>query len=119
MKRIDLESQIKSVRVPERDEEFFRDLPQRVLARAQAAPEPSPLPRSFSFSLFAIQTSKFVFPAVVLGFCLWQSRMPQAAFRALQEDRQEVRVALAQVHSSLDTLMRDEHGLHYLVQDQP
>ncbi len=119
MKHIDLESQIKSVRVPERDEEFFRDLPQRIMDRAQAAPEPALRPRSFSLSLFTIQALRFALPALVLGFCLWQSRMPQAAFHALQKDRQEVRLALAQVHSSLDTFMRDEHGLHNLIQDPP
>jgi hypothetical protein len=75
--------------------------------------------RSFSFSLFTIQALKFALPAVVLGFCLWESRMPQAAFRALQKDKQEVRLALAHVQSGLDTLMRDEHGLHNLIQDPP
>ena len=63
MNHLDLESKIKSIRVPERDGEFWQTLPQRVLAQAQAEPPGSPA-RSpaphFHYSLFAILNSKFV-----------------------------------------------------------
>jgi 2-polyprenyl-6-methoxyphenol hydroxylase-like FAD-dependent oxidoreductase len=117
MNHFDLESKIKSVRVPERDAQFWQDLPQRVLARAQAAPERQPAPRRHC--LFAILSSPFAVACLVLGLCLWQSQMPQAISRALLQDEREMRQTLAQFPARLDTLMRDEHGLHYLIQDPP
>jgi hypothetical protein len=105
------------VRVPDRDEEFWQTLPQRVLARAQAAPKPPAA--SFHHSLFTILNSKFALACLLLGLCLWQSRMPQAFSRALLQEERDVRRAFAQLPRHLDTLMRDEHGLHNLVQDPP
>jgi hypothetical protein len=35
------------------------------------------------------------------------------------KDGRQMRLALAQVHNGLDMLMRDEHGLHNLIQDPP
>lgn len=117
MKNVDLESKIKSMRVPERDGEFWEALPQRVLAKAQAAPEPQP--QSFHFSLFATLSLKFALAGLVLGFCLWQSRMPQAISHQLLKEQREMRQALAQFPQRLDNFMRDEHGLHNLIQDPP
>jgi hypothetical protein len=119
MKNFDLESKIKSVRVPERDAAFWQALPQRVLARTQAAPKP-PAPRApLRYSLFTILNSQLALACLVLGFCLWQSRMPQAISRVLRQDEREMRQAIAQFHGRLDLLLRDEHGLHNLVQDPP
>lgn len=114
MKNFDLESKIKSVRVPERDEAFWQTLPQLVVRKAVIRPIRNPL-----CSLFTILNSKFAFAALVLGLCLWQSRMPQTVSRALVKDEQELRQSLAQFPKRLETLMRDEHGLHKLVQDPP
>jgi hypothetical protein len=122
MKDFDLESKIKSVRVPGRDGEFWQSLPPRVLARAQAAPEAKPgaLPSPPShYSLFTILNSKFALAVLLLGLCLWQSRMPQAISRVLLKDEREMRQALAQFPAGLDTFLRDEHGLHNLIQDPP
>jgi hypothetical protein len=122
MRDFDLESKIKSVRVPERDGEFWQTLPQRVLAKAQAAPEPNPgaLPSPpFHYSLFTVLNSKFALAVLLLGLCLWQSRMPQAISRVLLKDEREMRQTLAQFPGRLDTFMRDEHGLHNLIQDPP
>jgi hypothetical protein len=117
MKPFDLESQIKSVRVPERDAEFWQSLPHRVLEKAQAAPH-SPSPSaSPPFSLFSFQNLKFLFAALLLGFFLWHGRLPVT--RALLKDGRQVRMALVQFHDGLNTLMRDEHGLQNLVQDPP
>jgi hypothetical protein len=119
MKSFDLESKIKSVRVPERDETFWETLPQRVMARAQTAAEP-PAPRLPShYSLFPILTSQLALACLVLGFCLWQSRTPQALSHVLLQDEREMRQTLVQFSGHLDMLMRDEHGLHSLIQDPP
>ena len=119
MKFSDLESQIKSVRVPERDGEFWQTLPRRVLAKAQAAPKPTPPASTLHFGLCILHYSKFAFAALLLGFCLWQSQLPQAVSHAVLKDGRQMRLALAQVHNGLDMLMRDEHGLHNLIQDPP
>jgi hypothetical protein len=119
MKQFDLESKIKSLRVPERDGEFWQTLPQRVLARAQAAPAPNSHACPFRHSLFAILNSKFILAGLVAAVCLWQSRMPQAISHRLLQDERQMRQAFAQLPGRLDTLMHDEHGLHNLVQDPP
>jgi len=119
MKFSDLESQIKSVRVPERDGEFWQTLPHRVLAKAQAAPKPTPRDSVLPFAFCLLHYSKFAFAALLLGFCLWQSQLPQAVSHTLLNDGRQARLALAQVHDGLDALMRDEHGLHNLIQDPP
>ena len=119
MRNIDLESKIKSVRVPERDREFWQTLPQRVMVRAQTAAEP-PAPRvPFHYSLFTILNSQLALACLVLGFCLWQSRMPQAVSRVLLQNEREMRQTLAQFPARLGVLLSDEHGLHNLVQDPP
>jgi hypothetical protein len=119
MNHLDLESKIKSIRVPERDGEFWQTLPQRVLAQAQDARAQKPAAPHFHHSLFAILSSKFVLACLVAGFCLWQSRMPQTISNKLLKDEREMRQALAQWPGRLDTLMRDEHGLHNLILDPP
>ena len=119
MRGFDLESKIKSVRVPERGEKFWETLPQRVMARAQTAAEP-PTPRvPFHYSLFTILTSQIALACLVLGFCLWQNRMPQALSHELLQEEREMRQTLVQISGHLDMLMRDEHGLHSLIQDPP
>jgi hypothetical protein len=119
MKPFDLESKLKSVRVPDPDEEFWEDLPKRVLARAQAVPAPDSPARPLRHSLFTIQNSKFILAVLAAAFCLWQSRLPQAISRRIWQDGRQTRLALAQLPERLDTLMHDEHGLHDLVQDPP
>ncbi len=119
MKHFDLESKLKSVRVPEPGEEFWQTLPQRVLARAQAAPAPASPAAPLRHSLFTIQNSKIILAALAAAFCLWQSRLPQALARRVVQDGRQTRLALAQLPERLDTLMHDEHGLHDLVQDPP
>jgi hypothetical protein len=122
MKEFDLESKIKSVRVPERDGEFWQTLPQRVLAKAQTAPAPDSHASTSSplhSSLFNILNSKFIMAVLAAAFCLWQTRLPQAVSHRLLQDERQMRQTLAQLPGRLDTLMHDEHGLHSLVQDPP
>ena len=103
MKKFDLESKIKSLRVPERDGEFWQTLPQRVLARARAAPVPDSQASPLQFSLFTILNSKFILAALVAAFCLWQSRLPQAISHELLQNERQMRQALAQLPRHLDT----------------
>jgi hypothetical protein len=107
------------VRVPERDAEFWEALPRRVVAAAQTGSRPQSRPESPRWALFTIFGAKFALAGLVLGFCLWQSHMPQAMSHRLLKEQREMRQALARIPQSLDMLMRDEHGLHSLIQDQP
>ena len=123
MNHLDLESKIKSMRVPERDGEFWQTLPERVLAQAEAQAQDAraqkPAAPHFHYSLFGILSSKFVLACLLAGFCLWQTRMPQTISYKVLKNGRAVRQALAQWPGRLDTLMRDEHGLHNLIQDPP
>jgi hypothetical protein len=115
MNDFDLESKLKSVRVPERTEEYWNNFPSQVRVQLRrAAPEPaireSWLPR-FAWS---IGTS---FACLMVGL-LVLSQPLKAASCAIFQKEQFVRQQLAAIPSHLRVLMADEHGLHYLVAEK-
>jgi hypothetical protein len=118
MKKFDLESKIRSIRVPEREPEFWEKMPGRVLEHAHSGdsagrrhlPFPSP---------FIVAMARISVACVVAGVCLWQSGLPQTMSRNLIKDEKALRQSLNQVPKHLEAMMRDEHGLHYLIQDSP
>jgi hypothetical protein len=119
MKPLDLESKLKSLRVPDPGEEFWEGLPRRVLARARTDPAPDAGVWPARRSLPAVLKLRIALAVVAAAFCLWQSRLPQTVSRLLWQNGRQTRLAIAQLPERLDTLMRDEHGLHDLVQDPP
>ena len=117
MKDFDLESKIKAVHVPERDEDYWQAFPRRVLTELRAIPAERPARRAFMPGL--LWGGRVALACQMLGFCLWQGRMPRALSHALLKDEQELRQSVARFHHNLGTLMQDEHGLHKLIEDQP
>jgi hypothetical protein len=115
MKNFDLESKMKSLRVPERGEEYWEAFPQRVLDGSRAVPAEQPAPRSVMPGLFCI--GRVALACLLLGFCLWQSRMPRALSHVLRKDEKELRQSVERLNRNLGTLMQDEHGLDSLIKD--
>jgi hypothetical protein len=117
MKDSDLESKIKAMRVPERGEDYWEEFPQRVLAELRAAPVERPARRDFMGGF--LLAGRMALACLMLGFCLWQSRMPKALSHALIKDEKELCHSVERFHDNLGRLMQDEHGLHRLIEDQP
>jgi hypothetical protein len=117
MKDFDLESKVKAVRVPERDEDYWEAFPRRVLTELRAVPAERPARRAFMPGLW--WGGRLALACLMLAFCLWQSRMPRALSHTLLRDEKELCQSVTRFHNNLDRLMQDEHGLHRLVADQP
>ncbi|MGD0813589.1 MAG: hypothetical protein ABSA83_08310 [Verrucomicrobiota bacterium] len=116
MKDFDLESKVKALRVPEREEDYWQTFPDRVMKELRRAPE-RPARRVFMPGL--MWCARLALACAMLGFCLWQSRMPATLSHALRKDEQELRQSVERIHDNLGRLMQDEHGLDKLVEDQP
>jgi hypothetical protein len=114
MNDADLKSRIKSLQVPQRDEEYWNSFSGQVLMQlrqpvVQRAPEPSLMARvgwnaSFALGCFAA------------CFCIWQAYTGPVS-HAISKQQNEIRHALLRVHNNLSKVMRDEHGLHRLVEE--
>jgi hypothetical protein len=117
MSDFDLDSEIKSIRVPPRDQEYWDDFAGRVMARARTAPVTSTAQESFAAGLW--WAVRLAMACLMLEFCLWESGMPRHVSHVLRRDEQQLRQSVARLDSDLGRLMRDEHGLHKLVEDQP
>jgi hypothetical protein len=115
MNLADLEARLKSVRVPERAEEYWNDFPARVrgqLCRRAPVAElrVSWLPQ-LAWSLGA------GFAGLVIGLLVLSQPLERAS-HALFQKEQFVRQQLAMLPSHLRVLMADEHGLHYLIAEK-
>jgi len=115
MNNHDLESKIKALRVPERGEEYWESFPERVLAETRAAPAEQPAPRVIWPGLEWM--GRLAVACLMLGFCFWQSPLPRELARAVRQDEMRFHQDMQRFESNLARLMRDEHGLHQLVED--
>lgn len=115
MNNFDLEAKLKTLRVPERTEEYWENFPAQVrvqLHRASPAPvlRESRLPQcawSFGLGLACVLVSLLVFNTPL-----------KAASCAFSQKENFVRQQLAALPGHLRMLMTDEHGLHYLVAEK-
>lgn len=116
MKNFDLEKQMKSLRVPEREEEYWETFSKNVMRSAQrrAAEQPARnafVPR-FAWS-FGLATA-----CLFAGFFLTKAGLPQKFSHTIAHRTVQIRHDMTQIHAGLNRLMQDEHGLHRLVEDQ-
>ena len=117
MNDFDLESKVKAVRVPERNDEYWEAFPQRVLAELRAVPMERPERWSYLTGLWC--GGQVAMACLALAFCLWQSRMPRGLSHTLRNDERQLRQSMARFQNNLGRLMQDEHGLQKLVEDPP
>jgi hypothetical protein len=110
----DLKRQFKSLRVPERQDDYWDSFPQQVLRQVrrneiQRGPAPS------LFVRFGWNAS-FALGCLAACFCVWQAYCGPVS-HAISKEKREVRQALLHFHDNLDKVMRDEHGLHRLIEE--
>ncbi|HVU07251.1 MAG TPA: hypothetical protein VHG89_01765 [Verrucomicrobiae bacterium] len=110
MNDFELESKLKSVRVPARTDAYWENFPSQVrahLPRANAgfAPQNSWLPQ-FTWRV------GFALACAIFALTLWPS------FNVFLKNERMLRRELAELPAHLRVLMADEHGLHYLVAEQ-
>ena len=117
MKDSDLQSRLNSLRVPTRNDEYWEAFPETVLAELRATPVERPSEHTFEPGLFWF--GRMALACLMVSFCLWQSRLPKTLSHALRKDEREFRQSVARLDNNLGRLMRDEHGLGKLIEDQP
>ncbi|HVU26377.1 MAG TPA: hypothetical protein VHG71_01410 [Verrucomicrobiae bacterium] len=110
MNDFELESKLKSVRIPARTETYWENFPSRMrahLPRANAGftPQNSWLPQLAWRGGFALA-------CILFALALWPS------FNVFLKNERMLRHELAELPAHLRVLMADEHGLHYLVAEQ-
>ena len=117
MKDSDLDSELKALPLPERDAEYWESFPQRVLAKAYATPvrkaRPVWLPR-------LALGGGIAFACLMIGLCLSPGGICplQAVSHATQRAR-SFHKELAQLPDRARVLMRIDHGLRSLIEEQP
>jgi hypothetical protein len=116
MNDFDLESKIKGLRVPDRDEDYWEDFPRSVVVELRRRPLEEPARRIFMPGL--LRGARLALTCLMVGFCVWQSRMPREISHALRQNEKELRQSMARFENNLGRLMQDEHGLHKLIEDQ-
>ena len=112
MNDFELESKLKSVRVPERPDEYWNDFPARVRVqlrreRREFAPQSAWRPRLAWAGGFAL--------AVALVFVCVQFHPLQTASLAITKQQRQFHAQLARLDTGLHVLMLNTHGMGYLL----
>jgi hypothetical protein len=115
MNDFELETKLKSVRLPERSEDYWEHFPAQVrtnLRRAAMRPaaENLWLPRCACAGALAV--------ILILGAWFAHCQPAQTVAVALSKNENQFRRQFAQFETKLHVLMRDEHGMHYLIAEK-
>jgi hypothetical protein len=110
MNDFELESKLKTARVPARSEDYWENFPASVRLQLRHAPVEL-APRNFWLPRLA-WSGGFAAACLVFTLSLWPS------VRVVLQGEKTFRRELAQLPNHLRTFMADEHGMHYLVADQ-
>jgi len=110
MNDFDLDAQLKALRPPERDEDYWADFPGRV-SRELRRPPVRPLRSSWLPQLACGFCLAFV--CFALGYYLGHDKISRQISNVWREDQQELARFNAQIASF------DEHGLRKMLADQP
>jgi hypothetical protein len=105
MKDFDLESQLKSLRVPERDEEYWAAFPERVLAKSRQSRN-----ERVNHCFFM---PRLIWACLAAAFFMWQTGLA----KTVRRDERDLRASIVRLPDNMSKLMQDEHGLHSLVED--
>ncbi len=111
MTDFELESKLKSVPLPARPPEYWDQFPAQVRAGLRHAPVEFAA-RSSRLPTLAWRAG-FALACVILALAAWP------AFQSALQNERTFRREVAQLPGHLRVIMQDEHGLHYLVADQP
>ncbi len=112
MNDFDLESKLKSVRVPERPEEYWGDFPSRV--RVQLPRERREFTPQNAWRLRLAWAGGFAL-AVALVFVCVQFHPFQTVSLAITKQQRQFHAQLARLDAGLHVLMLNTHGMDYLL----
>jgi len=117
----DLDKKLKSVRVPERQEEYWESFPRTVLARlsrTEAATARSPESGGISWLLRGVGVA-FACLAIVFTIGYWRNRALQAESFALLQNAKVLREVQTLFPNRVRAIVNDDRGLQLVLSDQP
>ena len=115
MKKFDLDSELNSLRVPERGPDFWNAFPERVLAELRSATPVSLARRRAGPGV--VWNVGLALACLMVVFCLGGTQTGRAAFSSLLKDEREWRQSIRKIPSHARAFMQDEHGLDKLIED--
>lgn len=107
MNDFELESRLKSVRVPERTEDYWENFPSQVRVNLRRA----------EFSSRKIFWPRLAWAGGLAFGCLFLC-MTLAPIHFALKNGKNIRRELTELPQHLRVLMADEHGLHYLIAEK-
>lgn len=117
MNDFDLDSQLKALRTPERDEEYWADFPGRVTRELRRRPLPRPV--RFSWMSQLAWGFSLAFGCFALGYFLGHDDLAPGFSRSLLRDQSQVHMSLVTFPERLRAFLENEHDLQKLAPDQP
>jgi hypothetical protein len=108
----ELETRLKAVPLPERPEAYWEHFPAQVRANLRRA---SMKPAAENLWLPRLAWAGSCAVLLVLAFGFVQFKPLQTVSAALSKNEKHFRAEFARFDQQLHVLMRDEHGLHYLI----
>jgi hypothetical protein len=117
MNDFELESKLKTIRLPARTEDYWENFPLRV--REKLRPDRADWAPQNNSSPWLAWAGGIAYTCLLVTVSVWCERHPrQNPFYALFQSERAVRQELAQLPGHLRAFMQDEHGMHYLVADE-
>ncbi len=117
MNDFELESKLKTIRLPERTEAYWDNFPARV--RAQLRPGRADWAPRNSASSWLVWAGGIAYACLLISLSVWCEQHPrQNPLYALFQNERAVSKELAQWRGHLRVFMQDEHGMHHLIADQ-
>jgi hypothetical protein len=108
----ELENRLKAVPLPERPEAYWGHFPAQVRANLRRA---AVKPAAESLWLPRLAWAGGCAALLILAFGFAQIKPLQTMSLALSKNEKHFRTEFVQFEQQLHVLMRDEHGLHYLI----
>jgi hypothetical protein len=115
MNDFELDAKLKSVRPPERTEDYWNDFPSRVRWQVQRTNSPPETCESW-LPRFACRFGAGL-ACLLVGLVILNQPLKAASCAFFQKEH-FIRHQLAALPGHLHVLMADEHGLHYLVAEK-
>jgi hypothetical protein len=117
MNDFELESKLKTVRLPARTEDYWEYFPAQV--RAKLRPRRADWTPRNVWSPRLAWAAGIAYACLLLSLSVWCERHPrQNPFYSMFQNERAIRKELAQFPGHLRVFMQDEHGMHRLIADQ-
>jgi hypothetical protein len=117
MNESDLDSKLKTLHVPERDADYWEMFPRNVMRRARAVQVPRSRPNWFPRLAWG---GSIAFASLMIGLCVSHSpACPLEIASYAVKSAKSFHTEMAQLPKQARALMRIDHGLKKLIEEQP